>query len=121
MSIRKSIAILLAGMCSCLGAGAETVFTSNTTIAAGNLAYEGANIGVQGCIVTVEGNHSFGALSIRSAGTFNQRGTNLVATSVSAGSNCTFNLAGGATLQVSGDLTLTNSAQLVALATNRDG
>jgi len=45
-------------------AGAETVFTTNTLIDAGNTAYDGQDIVVINCTLTVNGPHSFNSLQV---------------------------------------------------------
>ncbi|MBN2451465.1 MAG: hypothetical protein JXR77_13825, partial [Lentisphaeria bacterium] len=43
---------------------AAVVFTSDTTIGAGDLLYEGEDVTVQGCTLTISGHHEFAALRL---------------------------------------------------------
>ncbi len=59
-----------------LGAAAGTVtFTTNTLIDTTNLTYEGQDLVVQGCTVTVNGPHTFNSLSLQNAGVLTQSPT----------------------------------------------
>ena len=69
---RKSV--LLALVCfglslfSLAEAGAAVIFTADTQIDAGNTSYDNQDIIVDGCTLTVNGQHSFGNLSLINSG-----------------------------------------------------
>ncbi|MGD0411650.1 MAG: hypothetical protein ABSC18_08075 [Verrucomicrobiota bacterium] len=63
--IRSSLAGLLALAPALLGAA---TFTTNTTINSGDTTYDGQDIVVSGCTLTVNGPHSFNSLQVISAG-----------------------------------------------------
>ncbi len=46
----------------------SVVFTSNTTIDAGDTSYEGYDVTVRGCTVTINGPHSFASLTVTDTG-----------------------------------------------------
>ncbi len=61
--------LAVSGLCLGLPAAAVTVtFTNATAISAGNLAYEGYDVVVAPCTVTIDGAHAFNSLTIRSNG-----------------------------------------------------
>lgn len=61
-----SLPIALAAVLAALPAGAQTVvFSANATIADTDLTYEGRDIVVQGCTLTVNGVHSFNSLTVQ--------------------------------------------------------
>jgi hypothetical protein len=63
--IRSSLAVLLALAPLLLRAA---TFTTDTTISSGNATYDGQDIVVSGCTLTVNGPHAFNSLQIISAG-----------------------------------------------------
>ena len=63
----RTLLTALAVMLSLTDANATT-FTSNAVISVGNTTYDGADIIVQGCTLTVDGAHAFASLSVTSGG-----------------------------------------------------
>src|SRR5262245_3161189 len=68
------IAILSTIMVSTLGTLAATI-TSDTTISFNDLAYEGADVIVTNCTVTVEGSHTFASLQLLNGAKLTQVGS----------------------------------------------
>jgi hypothetical protein len=64
---------------ACLPAFATTTFTSNTTIVQGNTNYDGTDIVVSNCTLTVDGPHTFSSLHVEAGGvlthSFNTNGS----------------------------------------------
>jgi len=111
-----SVGLLMAGLLYPSRVVAETVFTNDTTIVVGNTDYEGSNIVVRGCTLTVEGEHVFAGLTVTNAGVVTTD-TNLNLTSLTLYGS-TFTLAGGAELSVSNAVTLRNTSTFWAQAVN---
>ncbi len=57
-------ALCCASIASTLHAQTTTVFTTGITIASGDVTYEGQNIVINGCTVTVNGSHQFNSVTI---------------------------------------------------------
>lgn len=82
--------------------------------------YEGSNLVVQGCALTVQGDHAFGELTVTNAGTTVIGGTNLCLLGLdTVGSSVT--LAGGSALRVSGAVVLADASTLRVKCTNTEG
>ena len=62
-------AVLLAAVCSAAWSAGAAVFTSDTTIAPNNSAYDGTDIVVSNATLTVDGPHTFASLLVGSGGT----------------------------------------------------
>lgn len=69
MKTTKILIILAASLALCPTGALAVIFTSNTTISAGNTTYEGQEIVINGCTVTVNGTHAFDRLTVTNAGT----------------------------------------------------
>ena len=61
------LCVVVAALLLATGVGAAT-FTSDTSIGAGDAAYDGQDIVVSGCTVTIDGAHSFASLAIENSG-----------------------------------------------------
>src|SRR5262245_55022870 len=86
-SVRFSLRALVALTVIHTSAFAQTTFTTNTTINDGDFTFDGQDITVQGCTVTINGAHTFNSLTIQRSGT-NQPG---IVTHGAAFSNGTVN------------------------------
>ena len=72
------LALLVIGiLMAAPAARAGVTFTTNTLIGSANLAYEGQDIVIQGCTVTVNGAHGFNSLSLLSTGVLTHAATTL--------------------------------------------
>ncbi|MCX6878216.1 MAG: hypothetical protein NTW21_31050, partial [Verrucomicrobia bacterium] len=67
MKNMKTLLTALALTLSLTDAGAIT-FTTNTAIGAGNTTYDGEQITVSGCTLTVDGPHAFASLAVTNGG-----------------------------------------------------
>jgi hypothetical protein len=65
----KRIMMLLSAVLLSLRSALAATFTVNTTISDGNTTYEGQAIVVSGCTVTIDGAHTFDALTVTNGGT----------------------------------------------------
>ncbi len=110
---------------SILGLGVASAwgveFTTNSTITAANRTHEGAVFTVNGCVVTIEGAHAFGAFTVLNAGTAVCDGTNLQATALTVRDNSALRLAGGGALRVTGNLSVLNASTLFVRGANVTG
>ena len=100
--------------------GQDVHFTNDTVIAVTNVEYEGLNMVVDGCSVTVLGDHSFGALRVTN-GTVHAEGTNLTVESELHLDDSTFNAGAELVLTVRQGLVLTNDSTLRVYSTNTQG
>ncbi len=109
-------AVLCTGACRSSHA---VVFTNDTTIAPGNTDYEGDNLVVSNCTLTVRGSHSFGGSEIiGGSGVVDALGTNTFdSLLVHTGATC--RLRGGSALNVTGTLTVRTNAAVEVQGTNR--
>jgi len=96
--------------------GGEVTFTNDTVIATGNTNYEGQDIVIRSCMVTVQGTHAFnsvqvaGTLILAGGSTLNVSGTLAVQSRVVCwGANAT----GQATSQLAGATVTVNASNVV--------
>ena len=68
MKTTKTLIALTAALVLHTTAALAVVFTSNTTIASSNTTYDGLEIIVSGCTVTVNGTHAFDRLVVTNGG-----------------------------------------------------
>ncbi|HOY56623.1 MAG TPA: hypothetical protein PK640_00615, partial [Verrucomicrobiota bacterium] len=94
------------------------LITSSTAIAADNAAYEGALLVVQGCTVTIEGDHGFVGLTVVSNGLVEFAGTNLAVGALELSDTSRFTLAGGAVLEATNEVRLSDASTFVVLGKN---
>ena len=96
------------------------IITNDTTIIAEDMTYEHATLMVNAATLTVEGEHSFGPLSITNAGVLTVQGGDLAAEAMSInGSTCWLHNA--ASLSVTSAVSLVNNAVIWCEGANRTG
>ncbi|HKL22010.1 MAG TPA: hypothetical protein VJ904_09405, partial [Tichowtungia sp.] len=94
-------------------------FTNAVTLGSGDTTYDHANVVANGCVLTIEGNHSFGDLTVTNAGTVVFNGTNLNLTGLQL-QNSEFQMAGGATVDVVNAVSLQSSSTLLVQSVHTD-
>ena len=111
VSRQRSLAAAVAAVfvLASLSSATAVDFTTNTTIAASNATYEGQTIVVRGCTLTVQGVHTFGAMTVASNAVV-AAATNVTAASLAVMTNSLFRIGGGGTLSVSGSLDVLNTS-----------
>jgi hypothetical protein len=67
-TLQLSWGLLFAATLSAVSSVSATVFTTSTNITAGNTSYEGTDIVISNCTVTVDGAHSFNSLLVAPSG-----------------------------------------------------
>lgn len=99
--------------------GVTVEFTTPTTITEGDTTYENYDITVTNTTLTVEGDHTFGDVSV-SGGALDCHGSVLnLSSALLSGSH--LHLRGGGRLNVTGSLDLTSNSVLAVYSKNRDG
>ncbi|MBN2684204.1 MAG: hypothetical protein JXR40_02895, partial [Pontiellaceae bacterium] len=89
------------------------VFTVDTEILETDLSYEGWNLSADGCTLTILGDHTFTELATAN-GAIVFSGTNLSLSTLSLTEESSMSLAGGATLTVTQEISITGSSILTA-------
>ena len=102
---RRILSAVLSGMCALslgaalAGAKAATItITTNTVIEATDTTYDGQDLVVTNCVLTVKGDHGFNSLQVTTAGTVT--------------------IAGGATLNITASLHVAGNSAVVCQGTN---
>lgn len=95
----RALFALIAILCLLSPAVAQTNFTGNATLNAGDTTYDGQDITVTGCTLTINGPHSFKSLSLKGAKITHSRQEDA-------------NYSGGLNLTITGDCSIDGGSQI---------